>query len=81
MVNHLFIIDAYAERAYVDLISTPFLSVITPDCLGRGRSLQQGGARYNFGPAVNLFGCTDTGDSLYAIKKVVYEKKRYRSRN
>lgn len=75
MVNHLFIIDAYAERAYVDLISTPFLSVITPDCLGRGRSLQQGGARYNFGPAVNLFGCTDTGDSLYAIKKVVYEKK------
>ncbi|MDL2264436.1 hypothetical protein LJC31_07280 [Synergistaceae bacterium OttesenSCG-928-I11] len=75
MVHHLFIIDAYAERAYVDYISTPFLSALTADCLSRGKSLQQGGARYNFGPAVNLFGCTDAGDSFYAIKKVVYEKK------
>ena len=75
MVKHLFIIDAYAERAYVDIISTPFLSILTPDCLERGMSLQQGGARYNFGPAVNLFGCTDAGDSLYAIKKLVYDRK------
>jgi formate C-acetyltransferase len=75
MIRHLFIVDAYAERAYVDIISTPFLSAITPDCIKTGKSLQAGGARYNFGPAVNLFGVPDVGDSLYAIKKVVYEKK------
>jgi formate C-acetyltransferase len=46
------------------------------DCIGRGISLQEGGAVYNFtGP--QGFGIANMADALYAIKKLVYEDKKY----
>jgi pyruvate formate-lyase/glycerol dehydratase family glycyl radical enzyme len=75
MVRHMFIVNALAENAYSELLSTPFLSAITDDCIKRGRDLQHGGARHNFGPAVNEIGIADTADSLIAIKKLVFEEK------
>lgn len=75
MVKHLFIVNAFAEKAYTEIISTPFLSALTPGCIESGRTLQQGGALYNFGPAVNMIGVTDAGDSMYSIKKMVFEEK------
>ena len=75
MIEHLFIINSYGEKAYSEIIATPFLSSLTPGCIEQGKTLQEGGAKYNFGPAVNMIGVTDAGDSMYAIKKVVYEDK------
>lgn len=60
---------AHAERAPL-----PFLSALVDDCIGRGKSVQEGGAIYNFtGP--QAFGVADTGDSVYAIKKHVFDEK------
>jgi formate C-acetyltransferase len=75
MVRHMFIVNALAENAYSELLSTPFLSAITDDCIKTGRDLQHGGAKYNFGPAVNEIGIADTADSLVAVKKLVFEEK------
>lgn len=36
------------------------------DCIGRGKSLQDGGAIHNF-TGLQAFGVADTGDSVYAI--------------
>lgn len=59
---------AHAERAPL-----PFESALVDDCLGRGKSMQEGGAIYNFtGP--QAFGVADNGDSLMAIQKHVFEK-------
>jgi len=45
------------------------------DCIGRGKSLQEGGAVYNFtGP--QGFGIANMADSLYAVKKLVFEDKK-----
>ena len=45
------------------------------DCLKRGKSVQEGGAVYNFtGP--QGFGIANMADSLYAIRKLVYEEKK-----
>lgn len=61
---------AHAERCPL-----PFLSAMVDDCIGRGKSLQDGGAIYNFtGP--QAFGVADTGDSVYAIQKQVFEDRK-----
>ena len=60
---------AHAEKAPL-----PFLSAMVEDCIGRGKTVQEGGAIYNFtGP--QAFGVADTGDSMYAIQKNVFEDK------
>lgn len=73
LMDHMFVVNAVAQQAYVNYIASPFLSALTEGCIERGRSLQQGGALYNFGPAVNAIGIADTVDSLYSIKKAVFE--------
>ena len=76
LVKHLFVINAFAEVAYVQTISMPFLSCLTYGCLEEGKDIQHGGAFYNFGPAVNQIGIAETGDSLMVIKKLVFEEKK-----
>ena len=50
------------------------ISLLTEDCLARGKSIVDGGVRYN-GACVEGFGFTNAGDSLAAIRRVVYEQK------
>ena len=70
MVNAINAIDvAHATRCPL-----PFQSCMVDDCIGRGKSLQEGGAIYNFtGP--QGFGIANNTDGLLAIKKLVYEDK------
>lgn len=61
---------AHAERCPL-----PFLSSMVDDCIKRGKSVQEGGAVYNFtGP--QGFGVANMADSLYAIKKLVFDEKK-----
>jgi pyruvate formate-lyase/glycerol dehydratase family glycyl radical enzyme len=76
MIRHMFVVNAIAETAYSELLCSPFLSAITEGCIESGRPLQKGGAVYNFGPAANNIGIADTGDSLAAIKKLVFDEQR-----
>ncbi|MFW6151035.1 MAG: glycyl radical protein [Chloroflexota bacterium] len=76
IVRHMFVVNAIAENAYSDLLSSPFLSALTQGCIETGRDLQHGGATCNFGPAVNEIGIADVADSLVAIKKLVFDEKR-----
>jgi formate C-acetyltransferase len=63
------------DIAHGERCPLPFLSALVDDCIGRGKSLQEGGAIYNFtGP--QAFGVADTGDSVYAIQKQVFEDRR-----
>ena len=72
MVNADNAIDvAHAERCPL-----PFQSMMVDDCIKRGLTMQEGGAVYNFtGP--QGFGIANMADSLYAIKTLVYDEKKY----
>ena len=72
MVNADNAIDlAHAARAPL-----PFLSGMIEDCIGKGKSAQEGGAVYNFtGP--QGFGVANMADSLYVIKTLVFDQKKY----
>jgi len=74
-VYHLAEADNCVDLAHAERCPLPFLSALVEDCIGRGKSVQEGGAIYNFtGP--QAFGVADTGDSVYAIKKHVFEDKK-----
>lgn len=53
---------------------TPFLSVLIQDCLENGKDVTAGGARYNFS-GVQGIGEANLSDSLYVIKKLVFENQ------
>lgn len=73
-VRHLAEADNCVDFAHAERAPLPFLSALVDDCIGRGKSVQEGGAIYNFtGP--QAFGVADCGDSLCAIKKHVFENK------
>ena len=73
-VYHLAEADNCVDFAHAERAPLPFLSALVDDCIGRGQSVQEGGAIYNFtGP--QAFGVADSGDSLCAIKKHVFESK------
>ncbi|MGG7079298.1 glycyl radical protein [Clostridium sardiniense] len=71
-VQYLVEADNCVDYAHAERAPLPFLSALVDDCIGRGKSVQEGGAIYNFtGP--QAFGVADTGDSVYAIQKHVFE--------
>ena len=67
--------DNAIDQAHAERCPLPFQSSMVEDCIGRGKSLQEGGAVYNFtGP--QGFGIANMADSLYAVKKLVFEDKK-----
>ncbi|MCJ7691013.1 MAG: glycyl radical protein, partial [Clostridiaceae bacterium] len=67
--------DNSVDLAHGERAPLPFLSSMVDDCIGRGKSLQEGGAHYNFtGP--QGVGIANVADSLAAIKKLVFEDNK-----
>lgn len=67
--------DNAIDVAHAERCPLPYLSSMVYDCIGTGKTPEQGGAVYNFtGP--QGFGIANMADSLYAIKKLVYEDKK-----
>ena len=63
------------DAAHAQRCPLPFQSCMVDDCIGRGKSLQEGGAIYNFtGP--QGFGIANNTDGLIAIKKLVFDEKK-----
>jgi len=60
------------EQLYATLMPAPFLSVITDDCIARGRDYNAGGARYN-NSFIQFVGIGTLTDALSALKDVVFE--------
>ncbi len=52
----------------------PCWSVMTDDCIARGRDITDGGAVYLY-HSICLLGTANTADSLMAVKKFVYDDK------
>jgi len=68
--------DNAIDMAHRERCPLPFQSCMIDDCIKEGKTIQEGGAHYNFtGP--QGFGVSNVTDSLYAIKKLVFEQKKY----
>ena len=68
-------IDKASERDVPDVLC----SALTDDCIGRGKTIKEGGAVYDFISGLQV-GIANMADSLAAIKKLVFEEKRITAR-
>ena len=76
MISLLVDADNAIDMAHAKRCPLPFLSGMVEDCIGRGKSVQEGGAIYNFtGP--QGFGIANMADALFAIKKLVFEERKF----
>ncbi len=67
--------DNAIDVAHSELCPLPFESCMVEDCIKRGKSLQEGGAVYNFtGP--QGFGIANMADALYAVKTLVFDENK-----
>ena len=76
MIELLANADNAIDAAHAERCPLPYLSSMIEDCIGRGKTVQEGGAVYNFtGP--QGFGIANMADSLWAVKTLVYDQKKY----
>ena len=54
----------------------PLRSCLIEGCIEKGRDYRNGGPLYNHGQIL-AEGIADTGDSLYAVKKLIFDEKKY----
>ena len=64
-------IDKASERDVPDILC----SALIDDCIGRGKTIKEGGAVYDFISGLQV-GIANMADSLAAIKKLVFEEKK-----
>lgn len=64
------------EKIYAEHMPVPFLSILTNDCIAKGKDYNGGGARYNT-KYIQGVGIGTITDCLAAVKYNVYDEKRF----
>ncbi|WP_421899778.1 choline trimethylamine-lyase [Maridesulfovibrio sp.] len=66
-----------SQRVHRDHAPKPLMSLMYEGTMESGKDVASGGAMYNFGPGVVWSGLATYADSMAAIKKLVYDEKKY----
>ncbi|MCW7753346.1 choline trimethylamine-lyase [Desulfobotulus sp. H1] len=66
-----------SQMVHRDHAPKPLMSIMYEGCMESGKDVAAGGAMYNFGPGVVWSGLATYADSMAAIKKLVYDDKKY----
>ena len=78
-----YMVDVYSrcavkvEQAHRAICPTPYISSFVQGCIEHARDKSAGGAMINSGPTPRGIGLGDVADSLTALKKWVFEEKKY----
>jgi formate C-acetyltransferase len=65
-------VDTAVDTALEELVPDVLCSALVDSCIERGKTLKQGGAKYDFISGLQV-GIANLGNSLAAIKKLVFE--------
>ena len=74
MTRYSVIVENAIDKASEKDVPDVLCSALTDDCIGRGKTIKEGGAVYDFISGLQV-GIANMADSLAAIKKLVYEEK------
>ena len=75
-VDHFAVITNVVDLAHMQLAPLPLLSCGMEPCVKRGVDVSAGGAKYNSTGTAGV-GVSNTADALAAIKKFVFDDKKY----
>ena len=67
-------VDTAADTALENEVPDILCSVFTDDCIGRGKTVKEGGAIYDWISGLQV-GIANMGNGLAAIKRLVYDEK------
>jgi pyruvate formate-lyase/glycerol dehydratase family glycyl radical enzyme len=73
--RHSAIIENVCDMVLEETVPDILCSALCEDCIGRGLTLKEGGAVYDFISGLQV-GIANLADSLAAIKKLVFEEQR-----
>ncbi len=68
-------IDTSVDMALEELVPDILCSAFVDDCIERGKTIKEGGSKYDFISGLQV-GIANLGNSLAAIKKLIFEEKR-----
>jgi len=68
-------IDTAVDTALEELVPDLLCSAFVENCIARGRTIKEGGSKYDFVSGLQV-GIANLGNSLAAIKKLVFEEKK-----
>lgn len=66
-----------SQRVHRDVAPKPLMSIMYEGCMEKGKDVSAGGAMYNWGPGLIWSGLATYVDSMAAIKKLVFDDKKY----
>lgn len=66
-----------SQRVARDVAPKPLMSIMFEGCMESGKDVSAGGAMYNYGPGVVWTGLATYADSMAAIKKLVFDDRKY----
>ncbi|MFZ7101206.1 MAG: choline trimethylamine-lyase [Peptococcaceae bacterium] len=66
-----------SQRVHRELVPKPLMSLLVEGCMEKGTDVTGGGALINYGPGLIFSGLGTYADSMAAIKKLVFEEKKY----
>jgi pyruvate formate-lyase/glycerol dehydratase family glycyl radical enzyme len=73
-VSQMAVEDSVLDYVHGSIMQAPFVSLFVPDCIDKGVDATAGGAKYNWTAPFGV-GVANLGDSITAIKKLVYDEK------
>ena len=73
--RHSVIIENCCDLVLEQDVPDVLCSALTEDCIGRGKTLKEGGAVYDFISGLQV-GIANLADSLASIKKLVFEEQK-----
>ena len=76
-IRHFTISSHIIETLHQELLPMPLASTLMLNCIETGKDLMRGGAKYTIGPGTNGIGAADLANSLAAIKKLVFDEKKF----
>ncbi|SFD11387.1 formate C-acetyltransferase [Pragia fontium DSM 5563 = ATCC 49100] len=66
-----------SQRVHKEVAPKPLMSLLVEGCMEKGLDVAAGGAVRNYGPGLIFSGLATYVDSMAAIRKLVYEDKKY----
>jgi len=66
-----------SQRVHRDVAPKPLMSLLVEGCMEQGKDVAAGGAVINHGPGLIFSGLATYVDSMAAIRKLVYQDKKY----
>ena len=66
-----------SQRVHRDMAPKPLMSLLVEGCMESGKDVAGGGAMVNHGPGLIFSGLATYADSMAAIKKLVFEDRKY----